>query len=100
MRLGLNLFKRFLDSILYSTEEHDLPRKRAILREYLDTQKGRGKGEKDAQFLQNLTQAWDYAAETNFEAILAQVTAALALLFKVLASHGELLEYGTLLAKT
>ncbi|KAH7398184.1 ribosome 60S biogenesis N-terminal-domain-containing protein [Pyrenochaeta sp. MPI-SDFR-AT-0127] len=99
-RTGLNLFKRFLDSILYATEENDLPRKRAILREYLDTQKGRGRDEKDRQFLQNLTQAWDYAAETNFEPILAQVTAALALLLKVLASHGDFLEYGTLLVKT
>ncbi|KAL6710182.1 hypothetical protein ACN47E_009973 [Coniothyrium glycines] len=98
-RNGLNLFKRFLDSILYTTEEHDLPRKRAILREYLDTQKGRGRDEKDKVFLQNLTQAWDYAAETNHEAILSQVTAVLALLFKVLTSHAELLEYGTLLAK-
>jgi nucleolar pre-ribosomal-associated protein 1 len=98
--LGLNLFKRFLDSILYTTEEDDLPRKRAILREYLDNQKGRGRDAKDTAFLQNLIQAWDFAAETNFEAILAQVTAVLALLFKVLASHSELTEYGTLLAKT
>ncbi|KAF2129418.1 hypothetical protein P153DRAFT_385629 [Dothidotthia symphoricarpi CBS 119687] len=98
-RNGLSLFKRFLDSILYSAEEHDLPRKRAILGEYLDTQKGRGKDEKDKPFLQNLIQAWDFAAETNFEAILAQVTAVLALLFKVLSSHGEFVEYGTLLAK-
>lgn len=84
---------------MYSAEEHDLPRKQAILREYLDTQKGRGKDEKDKPFLQNLIQAWDFAAETNSEAILAQVTAVLALLFKVLSSHGELVEYGTLLAK-
>ncbi|KAH4258020.1 hypothetical protein HBI56_058910 [Parastagonospora nodorum] len=99
-RSGLNLFKRFLDSILYTSEEHDVPRKRAILREYLDSQKARGENLKDTAFLQNLIQAWDFAAETNFEAILAQVTAVLALLFKVLASHSELTEYGTLLAKT
>ncbi|KAF2031511.1 hypothetical protein EK21DRAFT_99675 [Setomelanomma holmii] len=99
-RSGLGTFKRFLDSILYTTDEDDLPRKRAILREYLDSQKGRGRDEKDKVFLQNLIQAWDFAAETNFEASLAQVTAALALLFKVLASHGEFNEYGTLLAKT
>lgn len=95
----MNTFKRFLDSILYSTEQDDVPRKRAILREYLDTQKGRGKDDKDKLFLQNLIQAWDFAAETNFEAVLAQVTAVLALLFKVLASHGDLLDYGNLLAK-
>jgi nucleolar pre-ribosomal-associated protein 1 len=92
--------KRFLDSILYSADEHDVPRKRALLREYLDTQRGREREEKDRSFLQNLIQGWDYAAETSNEFILAQVTAVLALLFKVLASHGELTEYGTLLAKT
>jgi nucleolar pre-ribosomal-associated protein 1 len=97
---GLNLFKRFLDSILYSTEEHDLPRKRAILREYLNTQKGRGRDEKDITFLQNLTQGWDHAVETNYNAIISQVTAVLALLFKVFSTHSELLEYGILLAKT
>ncbi|KAF1839535.1 hypothetical protein BDW02DRAFT_564086 [Decorospora gaudefroyi] len=99
-RSGLNLFKRFLDSILYSTEELHLPRKRAILREYLDTQKGRGGDAKDGLFLQNLTQGWDHAVETNFNAIISQVTAVLALLLKVFASHGEFLAYGTLLAKT
>ncbi|EOA87605.1 uncharacterized protein SETTUDRAFT_161136 [Exserohilum turcica Et28A] len=99
-RSGLSLFKRFLDSILYPADEHHLPRKRAILREYLDTQKGRGRDEKDKTFLQNLTQAWDYAVETNNSAIVSQVTAVLALLFKVFASHADFLEYGTLLAKT
>jgi nucleolar pre-ribosomal-associated protein 1 len=98
--LGLSLFKRFLDSILYPTDEHDVPRKRAILREYLDTQKGRGTDEKEKTFLQNFIQGWDHAVETNYSAIVSQVTAVLALLFKVFASHGDFLEYGTLLAKT
>ncbi len=46
-------------------------------------------GEKEGQFLHNLTQAWDFAAETNCEPLLSQVTAALALLFKVFASHND-----------
>ncbi|EDU42287.1 conserved hypothetical protein [Pyrenophora tritici-repentis Pt-1C-BFP] len=99
-RSGLSLFKRFLDSILYPVDEHDVPRKRAILREYLDTQKGRERDEKDKSFLQNLTQGWDHAVETNYSAIVSQVTAVLALLFKVFASHPDFLDYGTLLAKT
>ncbi|KAI8942533.1 hypothetical protein NX059_000595 [Plenodomus lindquistii] len=99
-RTGLNLFKRFLDSILYSTDDDDLPRRRAILREYLDSQKGRGRDEKDKVFLQNLTQAWDHAAETNHDAVISQVTAVLALLFKIFSSSAEFLDYGTLLAKT
>ena len=98
-RTGLNLFKRFLDSILYAADADELPRKRAILSEYLDTQKGRGHDAKDTAFLHSLTQAWDHAAETNHEAVISQVTAVLALLFKVLASCADLLNYGTLLAK-
>ena len=94
------MFKRFLDSILYPTDEHDVPRRRAILREYLDTQKGKSQDEKFETLLPNLIQAWDWAAETNFDAILAQVTAVLALVFKVLSSHAELTTNGTLLAKT
>ncbi|KAF3003511.1 hypothetical protein E8E13_004993 [Curvularia kusanoi] len=99
-RNGLSSFKRFLDSILYPTDEHDVPRRRAILREYLDTQKGKSQDEKHETLLPTLIQAWDWAAETNFDAILAQVTAVLALLFKVLGSHAELTAYGTTLAKT
>ncbi|KAI4635340.1 uncharacterized protein J4E87_000290 [Alternaria ethzedia] len=99
-RSGLSTFKRFLDSILYPTDEHDVPRKRAILREYLDTQKGRGQDEKEKTFLQNLIHGWDHAVETNYSAVVSQVTAVLALLFKVFATHGDFLEYGTLLAKT
>lgn len=98
--IGLTTFKRFLDSILYATDDHDVPRRRAILREYLNTQKGKSQDDKHETLLPNLIQAWDWAAETNFDAILAQVTAVLALLFKVLSSSAELTEFGTLLAKT
>jgi nucleolar pre-ribosomal-associated protein 1 len=45
-------------------------------------------------------QAWDYAAETNFDMLLAQVTAQLALLLKVLSTHADLEQYGALLCKT
>lgn len=77
-----------------------MPRRRAILREYLETQKGKTQDDKHETLLPVLIQAWDWAAESNFDAILAQVTAVLALLFKVLSSHTELTSYGTTLAKT
>lgn len=98
--LGLGSIKRFLDSILYTSDEDSLPRKRAILREYLDTQKVQGKTERDTTLLAQFVQAWDYAAETNFEALLAQVTAVFALLFKVFATHVDFVPYGSLLCKT
>lgn len=50
--------------------------------------------------LPQFIQAWDYAAETNFDMLLAQVTAQLALLFKVFAAHSDFEQYGSLLCKT
>jgi nucleolar pre-ribosomal-associated protein 1 len=77
-----------------------VPRRRTILREYLETQKGKSQDDKHDTLLPTLIQAWDWAAESNFDAILAQVTAVLALLFKVLSSQAELTAYGTTLART
>ncbi|KAL1598043.1 hypothetical protein SLS60_008531 [Paraconiothyrium brasiliense] len=96
----LQSFKKFLDSILYSTEQDDLPRKRAILREFLDTQKATGKDAKDTVLLPQLIQAWDYAAETNFDMLLGEVTAQLALLFKVFSTQSDFEQYGSLLCRT
>lgn len=52
------------------------------------------------EFLPHFFQAWDYAVQTNFDALVTQVTANLALLLKVLSSHVDFLAYGTLLCKT
>ncbi|KAF2655585.1 hypothetical protein K491DRAFT_692786 [Lophiostoma macrostomum CBS 122681] len=97
-RHGLDSFKRFLDSILYSTDADDLPRKRSILRDYLETQK-KGR-EEDATFLPNFFQAWDYGAQTSSDVLISKVTAILALLLKVISANSDLLAYGTLLCKS
>lgn len=94
------MFKKLLDSILYSDEEHALPRKRAILREFLDAQKEKGKDAKEVVLLPQLIQGWDYAAETNFELLLAQITALLALLLRALSTDASFEQYGSLLCKT
>ncbi|KAF2010024.1 hypothetical protein BU24DRAFT_400644 [Aaosphaeria arxii CBS 175.79] len=98
-RNGLQTLKKFLDSILYTNDEESLPRKRAILREYLDTQKKEGREDKDTTFLPFIFQAWDYAVETDLESLQTQVPAVLALLLKVFSSHEDLQSYGTLLCK-
>ncbi|KAF2744297.1 hypothetical protein M011DRAFT_470710 [Sporormia fimetaria CBS 119925] len=98
-RKGLSLLKSFLDSILYTADRDDLPRKRAILREFLETQKTGSRGDKDAALLPAFFQAWDSAVETNSDMLLSQVTACIALLLKVCATHVDFLEYGTLLCK-
>ena len=100
---GLFLLKKFIDSILYSTDKDDLPRKRAILREYLDSQrpsKPNGQEDHESPFLLNHIQAWEFAIVSNHDALLTQVTAGLALLVKVFSSHADFLEYGALLCKT
>ncbi|KAF2703687.1 hypothetical protein K504DRAFT_463409 [Pleomassaria siparia CBS 279.74] len=102
-RTGLFMLKKFLDSILYSTDDDDLPRKRAILREYLDLQrpnKPNGQEDHESPFLPHHIQAWDFAAVSNYDALLAQTTAGLALLVKVFSSHTDFVEYGALLCKT
>ncbi|KAF2736152.1 hypothetical protein EJ04DRAFT_490440 [Polyplosphaeria fusca] len=99
LRAGLNAFKTFLESILYSHDDLDLPRKRAILREYLDTQKNKRGEDSEANFLPNFIQAWEYAAETNFEALLSQVVANLALLFRVFCTDAQFAVYASLLSK-
>lgn len=77
-----------------------MPRKRAILCEYLDTQKkSKAKEDNEIAFLPQFFQAWEFAAETNFDMLLSQVTASLALQLKVFASSEVFLEYGTLLCK-
>ncbi|KAF2121148.1 ribosome 60S biogenesis N-terminal-domain-containing protein [Lophiotrema nucula] len=98
-RTGLNLLKDFLDSILYAADEHDLPGKRAILREYLESQRAKAREDKATQFLHDLIQAWEYAAETNFDALLTQIVANLALLFRVFSADPQCVEYGGLLCK-
>ncbi|OCK82401.1 hypothetical protein K432DRAFT_424178 [Lepidopterella palustris CBS 459.81] len=100
LRSGIQTFKTFLDSILYPPDESDAPRKRAILREYLDLQKQKWHADEDTIFLPNLMQAWAYAAETNYEQLLSAVTAVLALLLKVLSRDLDFREYGISLGKT
>jgi len=97
--LGLGGFKQFLDSILHSTEVDDLPRKRAILREYLASQKKGGQEDQDVVLLPNIFQAWEYAAETHFEALNTQVTAILALLLRVFSIEDGLKPFGDILCK-
>jgi hypothetical protein len=65
--------------MMNSADQDDVPHKRAILREFLETQKAQSKDAKDTIILPQLMQAWDYATETNFDMLLAQVTAQLAL---------------------
>ncbi|KAF2083918.1 hypothetical protein K490DRAFT_50448 [Saccharata proteae CBS 121410] len=99
LRSGISSFKNFLQTILYPTDEAIVPRQRAILRDFLDSQKPRSTDE-DAVFLSNLMQTWGFAAQTNNDYLLSSAIAVLALLLKTVSSHPDLQEYGLLLCRT
>ncbi|QDS73097.1 hypothetical protein FKW77_000592 [Venturia effusa] len=95
----IRTFKALLDSILYAEDQHDVPRKRAILLEYLGSQKPREVDE-ETVFLPNLMQTWSYAATANSDKLSSATTSILALLVKVLSNHIDFRDYGLLLCKT
>jgi nucleolar pre-ribosomal-associated protein 1 len=99
-RSGLSLFKTFLDSILYTTDPDDLPRKRAILREYLTAEQKPGHGDHETILLPNVMTGWNYAAETNFDVLSSQIIALFALLLKVLATDATFQQFGSALCKS
>ncbi|KAF2497049.1 hypothetical protein BU16DRAFT_549344 [Lophium mytilinum] len=100
LRNGVFTFKTLLDAILYPTDESDLPRKRGILREYLDLNKPKEATGHDSTFLPAIMQGWSYASETSFDQLLSGITAVLALLLRVLNKDLDLREYGLSLCKT
>ncbi|KAL0256105.1 hypothetical protein SLS55_008497 [Diplodia seriata] len=99
LRNGIQSLKVFLESILYPNDDHPLPRQRAILREFLDTQKPRT-NDQDAPFMSNLIQTWSFASDSNNDHIASAAVAVLALLLKTLSHNLELRDYGMQLCRT
>ncbi|KAB2574602.1 Uncharacterized protein DBV05_g6683 [Lasiodiplodia theobromae] len=99
LRNGIQSLKVFLESILYPNDDHPLPRQRAILREFLETQKPRI-SDQDAPFMSNLMQTWSFASQSNNDTISSAVVAVLALLLKTLSYNPELRDYGMQLSRT
>ncbi|OJD40571.1 ribosome biogenesis protein urb1 [Diplodia corticola] len=99
LRNGIQSLKVFLESILYPSDDHPLPRQRAILRDFLDTQKPRT-NDQDAPFMSNLIQTWSFASDSNNDHISSSAVAVLALLLKTLSHNLELRDYGMQLCRT
>ncbi|KAK7538095.1 ribosome 60S biogenesis N-terminal-domain-containing protein [Phyllosticta citribraziliensis] len=98
LRNGIFSFKKFLESILYPTED-STGRQRAILKDFLDTQTPRII-DNDSPFLSNVMQTWSYASQSDNDQLLSAVVAVLALLLKTLSSHIDFREQGTQLCRT
>ncbi|KAF2396733.1 hypothetical protein EJ06DRAFT_516420 [Trichodelitschia bisporula] len=99
MRDAIGAFKAFLESIVYPEDKDDVPRRRAILREFLESQKPRTISD-DSVYLPDLMQTWSWADQTNVENLFSAVTAVLALLLKTLSTEIAAREYGLLLGRT
>ncbi|KAK7509056.1 ribosome 60S biogenesis N-terminal-domain-containing protein [Phyllosticta citriasiana] len=98
LRNGIHSFKKFLESILYPTDD-STGRQRAILRDFLESQKPRIV-DNDSPFLPNLMQTWSYAFQSDNDQLLSAVVAVLALLLKTLSIHIDFHEHGTQLCRT
>ncbi|GAB7346787.1 hypothetical protein MBLNU459_g1887t1 [Dothideomycetes sp. NU459] len=99
LRNGVQSFKVFLETILYSQSDPNRPAKINILNEYLDIAKSRSERD-DADYLTDFMQAWSYAAQTNNDYLQSSVSSILALLLKTIATLVDSRQYGILLCKT
>lgn len=96
---GIQSFKGFLELILYS-DDPNRPAKINILNDYLDVYKSRIDKDPSTEFLPDLLQAWEYAAQTNNDYLTSSVSSIFALLLKTLATLSDLREHGLLLCRT
>jgi nucleolar pre-ribosomal-associated protein 1 len=86
----------FLETIVYLTDEDAVPRQRAILRDYLDSQRPRS-NDKEAIYPPDIMSAWGFAAQANSDKLVTVASAIVAL--KNLSNHINFREHGLRLCK-
>jgi nucleolar pre-ribosomal-associated protein 1 len=96
---AIRKFKVFLETIVYPPDDEAVPRQRAILQEYLDSQRPTSNDE-EAVFLPNIMEAWSFAAQANSDKLFTAASAIVALLLKALSNHIDFREHALLLCKT
>lgn len=79
--------------MLYSSDGDSTPRRRAILREFLISQKPK-EGDEDRVYLPDLFQALVFASQTNKDNLVSDVSALLAQILKAIATDIDLREHG------
>ena len=95
-KLDIRSFKNFLDSLLYSEDEELKRERRALLKDYLDSQKPK---HEEHIFLRELEQAWSFANQVRNDHLFSSITAVLALLFRVISGLLDFRDYGFLLGR-
>ena len=83
--LGIQIFKQFLESIIYPEDPEIVSRQKSILREYLDSEKS-DSATGGASYLSDIFQAWDFSSTANHEALFSAIASILALCVKTLSS--------------
>lgn len=96
---GIHSVRNFLNGITDPQDEDNVPRQRAILREYLDLEKP-NKSEEKSIYCADLIQSWSFAQSSNHDNLFSAVSSLFATLVRVLSSHLDLLEHGKGLCRT
>ncbi|TAQ86965.1 hypothetical protein B7494_g4722 [Chlorociboria aeruginascens] len=95
---GMQSLKIFLDA--FAAAETDNASRISILKEYLSSQLPADKDDKGLPYLSDIMQTWSLAAQSNTEALLSAVPAALALLLKTISTILDFSEFGLRLGRT
>ncbi|KAI9789430.1 MAG: hypothetical protein M1835_001673, partial [Candelina submexicana] len=100
LKHAIQSFKAFLDSILHQPDDPDIPKRQAILKDYLESQSPRDQEEQDHVYMTDVMQSWSYAGQSNNDSLLSAVPAVLALLLKTISSLIDFRGHGIRLCRT
>lgn len=92
-RTGIQIFKIFLESIIYAAEGVDCSKKKAILFEYIQSTVPTEE-DRSSNPLPDVIQTWSFAAQSNHDGLLSAVPAVLALLLKTISGLIDFRIYG------
>ncbi|KAI9724127.1 MAG: hypothetical protein M1812_000846 [Candelaria pacifica] len=100
LKYAIQSFKAFLDSILHHPDDPNIQKRRAILKEYLDSQRAREGEEQDHVYMTDVMQTWSYASQSNNDSLLSAVPAVLALVLRSISTLIDFRDNGVRLCKT
>ena len=97
--LDIQVFKAFLEAILYGDDAEDGLKKSAILLEYLESA-APSNDDNSSTAIPDVVQIWSFAVQSNHEGLLSAVPAVLALLLKTISSSVTFRACGAQICKT
>ncbi len=85
---------------MHQPDDPNSPKRRAILKDYLDSQNPRDGDEQDHVYIADVMQTWSFASQSNNDSLLSAVPAVLALLLRTISTLIDFRENGIRLCKT